>query len=155
MSSVEVVFNTFFSLITDDMYFNLTKEDIEKDCYDLLLCSLPTYEFPETVIDIVTDDSGKLVFSRGLSLEEINILAHGMAIYWVQRQITSIELTRQKYTGQDFKLTSQAAHLSKLLTLQDHLKVEHRRLQMLATRRRKVDGKYASTFDLLVTPMKK
>ena len=36
---------------------------------------------------------------------------------WVQRQVTSIEHTRMKYSGPDFKMTSQANHLSKLLNL--------------------------------------
>ena len=36
---------------------------------------------------------------------------------WVQRQVTSIENTRMKYSGADFKMTSQANHLSKLLSL--------------------------------------
>ena len=36
---------------------------------------------------------------------------------WLQRQVTSIENIRQKYSGTDFKMTSQANHLSKLLSL--------------------------------------
>jgi hypothetical protein len=52
-----------------------------------------------------------------LSNEEINILAILMMINWLQRQITSIENTRMKYSGTDFKMTSQANHLSKLLSL--------------------------------------
>ena len=40
-----------------------------------------------------------------------------MMIGWIQRQITSIENTRMKYSGSDFKFTSQANHLSKLLML--------------------------------------
>jgi len=40
-----------------------------------------------------------------------------MMCAWVQRQVTSIENTRMKYSGSDFKMTSQANHLQKLLTL--------------------------------------
>ena len=57
------------------------------------------------------------VFNVDLTSEEINILAILMMIAWTQRQITSIENTRMKYSGADFKMTSQANHLAKLLNL--------------------------------------
>ena len=56
-------------------------------------------------------------FAVELTSEEINILAILMMTAWVQRQVTSIENTRMKYSGTDFKLTSQANHLSKLQSL--------------------------------------
>lgn len=45
-------------------------------------------------------------FNCELSPEEINILALLMKQAWVQRQVTSIENTRMKYSGSDFKMTS-------------------------------------------------
>lgn len=48
----------------------------------------------------------KSTFSSDLNSEEINILAILMMIAWVQRQVTSIESTRMKYSGADFKMTS-------------------------------------------------
>jgi hypothetical protein len=59
----------------------------------------------------------KSSFVATLTSEEINILAILMMTAWVQRQVTSIENTRMKYSGADFKLTSQANHLSKLQSL--------------------------------------
>jgi hypothetical protein len=59
----------------------------------------------------------KSSFSADLTSEEINILAILMMINWTQRQVTSIENTRMKYSGADFKMTSQANHLQKLLGL--------------------------------------
>jgi hypothetical protein len=56
-------------------------------------------------------------FAATLNSEEINILAILMMIAWLQRQVTSIENTRMKYSGADFKMTSQANHLQKLLGL--------------------------------------
>jgi hypothetical protein len=38
--------------------------------------------------------------------EEINILALIMVEAWVERQLASIEVTRMKYSGTDFKFTS-------------------------------------------------
>jgi hypothetical protein len=45
-------------------------------------------------------------FAAELTSEEINILAILMMTAWVQRQVTSIENTRMKYSGSDFKMTS-------------------------------------------------
>jgi hypothetical protein len=55
-------------------------------------------------------------FNTDLTPEEVNILAILMKQGWVQRQVTSIENTRMKYSGPDFRMTSQANHLQKLLT---------------------------------------
>ena len=48
----------------------------------------------------------KSSFSGDLNSEEINILAILMMNGWLQRQVTSIENTRMKYSGSDFKMTS-------------------------------------------------
>ena len=45
-------------------------------------------------------------FGVELTSEEINILALLMKCAWVQRQVSSIENTRMKYSGADFKMTS-------------------------------------------------
>jgi hypothetical protein len=68
----------------------------------------------EEIPYVLVDRSG---FNVELSQEEINILALLMKQSWVQRQVTSIENIRMKYSGADFKMTSQANHLSKLLSL--------------------------------------
>lgn len=59
---------------------------------------------------------------------------------WLQRQITSIENIRMKYSGSDFKFTSQANHLSKLLTLLEETQRQSHHMQRLY-KRRKVDKK--------------
>ena len=45
-------------------------------------------------------------FNIELTPEEVHILALLMKQGWVQRQVTSIENTRMKYSGSDFKMTS-------------------------------------------------
>ena len=74
-------------------------------------------------------------FNVNLSQEEINILALLMKQAWVQRQVTSIENTRMKYSGADFKMTSQANHLSKLLSLLEESRRDSFHMQRLYKRR--------------------
>lgn len=75
-------------------------------------------------------------FKAELSHEEIDILATIMMGIWLQRQVTSIENIRMKYTGSDFKMTSQANHLSKLLSLQTEVRRQSHHKQRLYKRRR-------------------
>lgn len=94
-------------------------------------------------------------FNFELSPEEINIIAILMMVNWVQRQVTSIENTRMKYSGSDFKMTSQANHLQKLMGLLTECKTQSIHMQRLYKRRRIIsgtntsyDGSYRSNWDV-------
>ena len=90
-------------------------------------------------------------FNVELTAEEINILALLMKQGWVQRQVTSIENTRMKYSGSDFKMTSQANHLSKLLALLEESRRDSFHMQRLYKRRKvAADGKYTSNWGSLM-----
>ena len=88
-------------------------------------------------------------FSAELSAEEINILACLMKLGWVQRQVTSIENTRMKYSGSDFKFTSQANHLAKLLTLLEESRRDALHMQRLYKRRKLTNKGYESNWSAL------
>lgn len=97
--------------------------------------------------DVLVDRS---CFAANLTSEEINILALLMKQSWVQRQVNSIENTRMKYYGSDFKMTSQANHLSKLMNLLETAKTESFHMQRLYKRRRLDDkGYYHSNWTVL------
>ena len=179
------VYNRFLGLVTDDLYLELTPEDTIRDLQNLLLNSIPGFEFPRknlydytieveeissTAID--SDDFvlgtvwgsvdkeaseipnvliDKSRFNVELTIEEINILAILMKQAWVQRQVTSIENTRMKYSGADFKMTSQANHLSKLLSLLEESRRDSFHMQRLYKRRKIADGgSYASNWSSLM-----
>lgn len=90
----------------------------------------------------------KSVFNNDLNSEEINILAILMMCAWVQRQVTSIENTRMKYSGSDFKMTSQANHLQKLISLLNECQRQSHHMQRLYKRRRinRRDNNYMSNW---------
>ena len=100
-------------------------------------------EVPNVLVD-------KSRFNVELTPEEINILALLMKQGWVQRQVTSIENTRMKYSGSDFKMTSQANHLSKLLTLLEESRRDSFHMQRLYKRRKLADGGYKSNWSSLM-----
>ena len=97
-----------------------------------------------TIPNVIVDKSA---FTATLTSEEINILALLMKQGWIQRQVSSVENTRMKYSGSDFKFTSQANHLAKLLSLLKEAQREAHHMQRLY-KRRKLDenGNYVSTW---------
>ena len=155
------VYNRFLGKITDDMYMELTPQDTIRDLQNLLIDAIPGFEFPRksleyTILERAIDKNSVNIqgffiedvegngyedasyFTATLSSEEINILAILMMEGWVQRQITTIENTRMKYSGSDFKMTSQANHLAKLLSLMTEVQRQSTHLQRLY-KRRKID----------------
>ena len=89
-------------------------------------------------------------FAAELTDEEINILALLMMCAWVNRQVASIENTRMKFTSSDFKMTSQANHLSKLMNLLAEAQRQSFHMQRLYKRRKiTIDGTYASNWSSL------
>lgn len=117
----------------------------------------------EFVIGIIWDDTleiddmgkaplvlvEKSEFTADLNSEEINILAILMMTSWLQRQVTSIENTRMKYSGSDFKMTSQANHLQKLLSLLSECQRQSHHMQRLYKRRKinREDKRYQSNWE--------
>ena len=164
------IYDSFLSKITDDMYMELTELDTYQLLEELLLSAIQKFEFPR--VDLtkyelisITDEvkytgveSGQeevpaILYEGGsftstLTAEEINILATYMVVEWLGQQLASVENTRMKYSGSDFKFTSQANHMQKLLQLKKDYEREGFHLQRLYKRRQKDSetNVYKSTF---------
>ena len=169
------VYESFLSKITDDMYMELTKKETYNMLEDLLISSIPKFEFPrKNLFDyqrgfyIPDDEEDKDeeeeesnyvftgYFNCKLSPEEINILSTYMIVEWLGQQLASIENTRMKYSGTDFKFTSQANHMQKLLVIKKDYEREGFHLQRLYKRRAAdKDGILRSTLDTIVAPIKR
>jgi hypothetical protein len=154
------IYDSFFAHITDDMYMELTELDTYLILQELLLNAIPRFEFPrfnifdyeegilmEDVYQGVESDDKEVpatyweggYFNHLLTREEINILSICMVIEWLGQQLESTENTRMKYSGSDFKFTSQANHMAKIKVLIDAKKTDCLHLQRLY-KRRKVSG---------------
>ena len=127
------------------MYLEWTKEDTEADARNILIDALPGFEFPRCTLAY-----GESAFEATLTDEEENILAHLMLYTWLNRQIASIENIRMKYSGSDFKMTSQANHLSKLIVLRQEVEKQDRRMQRLYKRRKTENGRIKSNWSILM-----
>jgi hypothetical protein len=155
MTPSSKVYNAFLRQITDDMYMELTKEDTIKLLAELLDSAISWFEFPRQSLDLLPpddpDDEEDSYFVSDLTDEEIKIIATYMVQEWIGQQLASIENIRMKYSGSDFKLTSQANHMSKLQSLQKEYERKGFHLQRLYKRRKKnEDGIYKPTMDTLM-----
>ena len=155
------VYELFLSKITDDMYMELTLEDTLKILKELLISALHKFEFPRQSLKYeemssfqYSEDSDietQFYFLNQLTEEEMNIIATYMIVEWIGQQLASIENVRMKYSGSDFKFTSQANHMQKLLQMKKDYERQGLHLQRLYKRRQVDDnGIYRSTFGSLM-----
>ena len=169
------IYDSFFSRITDDMYMELTELDTVVILQDLLENAIPRFEFPrfnifDYELGVLMEDTYQGIESDGievpathwvggifnskLTTEEINILSLCMVIEWLGQQLETTENTRMKYSGSDFKFTSQANHMAKLKVLIDAKKTDCLHLQRLYKRRIVKDSEIQSTMGQIVSKTK-
>lgn len=148
-TSFETIIDRFLGKITDDMYLELTPEDTIRDAKQFLVDAIPYFEFPRFALYDYNEELEE--YNVELTDEEINILALLMKTAWLERQINSVENTRMKYSGSDFKMTSQANHLSKLIQLKHENVRESTHAQRLYKRRKfNADGTISSNWSCLL-----
>ena len=139
-----IIYTRFYSKITDDMYMELDRVQTDALLEELLINALPWFEFPRVSLQYST---AKHCFRYELSDEEVNIIATYMMLGWFDQQLASVEVSRMKFSGSDFKFTSQANHMAKLKDLRKEYERIGFHLQRLYKRRKfNKDGIAKSTF---------
>jgi hypothetical protein len=175
-TSFIAVYDAFFARVTDDMYLEMTEIDTIRCLQDMLINAIPRFEFPRFDIFDYTEgywtsfengykgveSDNKQVPAAGwvggafnclLTQEEINILALNMVIEWLGQQLDTTENARMKFSGSDFKFTSQANHMAKLKVMIDAHQKDSVHLQRIYKRRRFTENGPQSTMgDIISTP---
>ena len=168
-----IIYDSFLSRVTSDMYMEMTELDTLEMLQDLLINAIPRFEFPR--FDIFDYEPGYLMgigtycgvesdgievpatawvggsFNAELTQEEVNILSLSMVVEWLGQQLATTENTRLKYSGSDFKFTSQANHMAKIKVIMDSHRQECFHLQRLYKRRKIVNGEVRSTAGVIMT----
>lgn len=146
------IYNKFKAKITDDMFMELTPGETDSLLKELLLNSLHNFEFPRVNIHDYNEELEE--YNISLTTEEQNIIATYMIVEWLSQQLASVENTRMKYSGSDFKFTSQANHMAKLQAMKKDYERRGFHLQRLY-KRRKADenGVMRSTFGFIMDPI--
>ena len=168
-----IIYDSFLSRVTSDMYMEMTELDTLEMLQDLLINAIPRFEFPR--FDVFDYEPGYLMgigtycgvesdgievpatawvggsFNAELTQEEVNILSLSMVVEWLGQQLATTENTRLKYSGSDFKFTSQANHMAKIKVMMDSYRQECFHLQRLYKRRKIVNGEVRSTAGAIMT----
>lgn len=174
-TSFSTIYDNFLTRVTSDMYMEWTELDTYSHLQDLLTVSIPRFEFPRFNIfdyeegyydslgtykgvesnNIKVPAAGWVggTFHNDLTLEEINIIALDMVIEWLGQQLSTTDNTVMKYSGSDFKFTSQANHMAKIKNLLEKYEQESNHLQKLYKRRIvDKDGSIKTTIPTLMMP---
>jgi len=167
------IYDSFLTRVTSDMYMESTELDVLEMLQDLLVAAIPRFEFPR--FDIFDYELGYLdagtycgvdsdyeevpstkwvggSFNTCLTNEEINILSLCMVIEWLGQQLATTENTRMKYSGSDFKFTSQANHMAKLKVMIDAYKQDCLHLQRIYSRRKLGSMTLSTAGKIMTTP---
>ena len=116
-----LVYDSFLSKTTDDMYMELTELDTYRMLEQLLRSAIEYFEFPRidltdysltTAIDQhiyngVESDYQDVIailynegaFNNELTHQQINIISTYMVVEWLSQQLASVQNTRMKYSG--------------------------------------------------------
>lgn len=174
-TSFSTIYDNFLTRVTSDMYMEWTELDTYSHLQDLLTVSIPRFEFPRFNIfdyeegyydslgtysgiesnNIEVPAAGWVggTFHNNLTLEEINIIALNMVIEWLGQQLSTTDNTVLKYSGSDFKFSSQANHMAKIKNLLEKYEQESNHLQKLYKRRIvDKDGSIKTTIPTLMMP---
>lgn len=139
------IYVRFKAKITDDMYMELTPGETDSLLKEILLNSLHNFEFPRVNLYDYNEDLEE--YNIQLTAEEQNIIATYMIVEWLSQQLASVENVRMKYSGSDFKFTSQANHMAKIQAMKKDYERRGFHLQRLYKRRKADDnGIMRSTF---------
>lgn len=132
------IYNMFLSDIKDDSLLDFTESERDDILHGLLLKAITRFKACEKDlndrIEPVSEDeseTGEAIegkFNETLTEEEKLILATIMRKYWLNDKIYNLELLQQRMTTKDWKLTSQAGHLLRLIALNQELDKEISRI---------------------------
>lgn len=112
MTPYSDVYKAFLGEIQDDFYLNAAEDIIENDLNILLNKSIVQFSYPK--VNIRDKNDMLQQFNVTLDIDEIEILATGMVLAWVERELHSVDMLRQSMTTKDFNTYSQAPHINAL-----------------------------------------
>ena len=109
-TTLQDVYDSFLSKITDYDYLKLSEEDLNEELAMKLKSAIAKFIIADDIeINEITE-----TFNRELSYLEIAILAYGMVLSWVEPLVNNVETMKQRLSSKDFSVYSQAKHLAEL-----------------------------------------
>ena len=128
MTPVENVYDKFVSLVDDIDFEKFSDEDIEHHFRNWLELAITEFVdfYDKYKPSIEQDNIGNCYIvknnNRMLTLEETNILAHGMCIFWFDSKVQRKEMLEQRFNTRDYNQLSNANMLAQNKELRKDLR---------------------------------
>ena len=130
MTSYEVVYGRFLNRTIDFNFGDLDDHTLNEMLKGWLNSAIVR---TRTFGDLSARDDTSEVFNNDLSDLDIELLAMGMTLAWLDQYLNSTENVLQFIGGKEEKYYSQANHIAALRALRDDTKVEMQKLYTYGT----------------------
>lgn len=114
--------NMFLHDIKDYDFLDFTDEDRDEVLQDLRIKAVT--RFKACKVDLTDRDDTLLKYNSTLTDEEKLIIATSMRKFWLNNKSYDLELLKHRLSSKDWRMTSQAEHLSKIILLKKDLDAE-------------------------------
>ena len=135
MTPLDEIFDRFYSLIKDTDLAKLSDEDLYKLTKVYYEMASTRFKECKNNLELVQDEEGNYYTTDKLTVEEQNIIAQGMILYWVESKANYNKLMKNQINTKDYNQLSNANVLLRLNELLDYYRKNFLRQRKAYSRR--------------------
>lgn len=132
---LDEIFDRFYSLIKDTDLAKLSDEDLYKLTKVYYEMASTRFKECKNNLELVQDEEGNYYTTDKLTVEEQNIIAQGMILYWIESKANYNKLMKNQINTKDYNQLSNANVLLRLNELLDYYRKNFLRQRKAYSRR--------------------
>ena len=132
---LDEIFDRFYSLIKDTDLAKLNDEDLYKLTKVYYEMAATRFKECKNNLELVQDKEGNYYTVDKLTIEEQNIIAQGMILYWIESKVNYNKLMKNQINTKDYNQLSNANVLLRLNELLDYYRKNFLRQRKAYSRR--------------------
>lgn len=132
---LDEIFDRFYSLIKDTDLAKLNEEDLYKLTKVYYEMAATRFKECKNNLELVQDEVGNYYTVDKLTIEEQNIIAQGMILYWIESKTNYNKLMKNQINTKDYNQLSNANVLLRLNELLDYYRKNFLRQRKAYSRR--------------------
>ena len=134
-TTLDEIFDRFYSLIKDTDLAKLSDEDLYKLTKVYYEMASTRFKECKNNLELVQDEEGNYYTVDKLTIEEQNIIAQGMILYWIESKTNYNKLMKNQINTKDYNQLSNANVLLRLNELLDYYRKNFLRQRKAYSRR--------------------
>ena len=132
---LDEIFDRFYSLIKDTDLAKLDDEDLYKLTKVYYEMASTRFKECKNNLELAQDEEGNYYTTDKLTVEEQNIIAQGMILYWIESKTNYNKLMKNQINTKDYNQLSNANVLLRLNELLDYYRKNFLRQRKAYSRR--------------------